>query len=264
MNLVKLILFIGCVLPFNFATAIPFILKNDNGEKRVITDKQALKPKLNNIVFGVVAKAHYTTMCLMNNVAQAIASEMNIRITLKRYPSKRLSSMLERGEIHGDFSRIDGYKLIAPSALKVSTPIAQIPSFPYSLESNNLVITGWDSIKKYKIAVTRGHSLYKKYLIGHDIHFLQSDKATFDFVKAGRADLLVADTVTANFIIQSDAPLFNSIKKAGPSLGVMNFHTYISPKYPEFVDRYNEALKKLVKTKGYNKLFSEESLTACM
>lgn len=233
-------------------------LENKDVEK-TLGNNQDSKPEINEIVLGVVGSAHKSTKCIMDRVVAAIADEMNVAIRLKSLPAKRISIMLERGEIHGDFTRLDGYLLTVPSALKVSTPVSKIHYYAYGLQSSNLNITSWESLKNYKIAIPRGYTTHRKYLAGNDIQLLHSDRAAFEFVSVGRADLLIIDEITAKSIIKSESPQLDNVIKVGPSLGSMDFHTYFSPKYPELVDNYNNALKKLVVTKRYQDLFSIES-----
>lgn len=262
MALIKFLLYFFIMLQVKVAIAtggLPvknILTEEEFKETQTPTEYQKFTTQFDEIVLAVVSAVPESTRCLMNGIAKAIAEEMNIPITLVYLPAKRIPIMLKQGRIHGDFSRLDGYLSTYPSLLKVITPVSKIHYFAYSLKSKSVAVTGWDSLKKYEIALPRGYSLYNKYLIGQNVHFLDSEKATFKFLNAGRADLIVSDAITARTIIQSESPAFDNIQQVGPSLGYMSFHTYISPQYPEIVKYYNEALKKLVETQKYKELFS--------
>ena len=223
---------------------------------RTITNMKSAINK-GNIVLGVVAEAT-DAFCIMNKVASAIADEMGKDITLKPIPSKRLPKFVEQGVVHGDFSRTAVYQTMVPSAIKIENPIVKLPFYAYGLNPENKKVTDWASLKKYKLAQTRGYSFIKKFLSEHNVHILSGERAAFGFILAGRADLMVTDVVTAGLIINKYSPEFDAIKKVGTVLDYLEMNTYISPYYPELVDDYNRALGVVSRSKGYASLLTKE------
>jgi len=210
-----------------------------------------------HIVLGVGAEAT-DSICLMRKTAAAISEQMDKTITIKAIPSKRLRKYVEQGTLHGDFSRSLEFQKLVPSALRVKTAIVELPFYAYGINVDDELVTDWDSLKQYKLAQPRGYSFIHKYLDDHDINFLSTERAAFGFVKAGRADLLVMDAKSASLLVAKFAPEYDDIKKVGSLLGSLSMHTYISAKYPELVEPYNEALVKVRALPNYEHLLSNE------
>jgi len=189
-----------------------------------------------HIVLGVGAEAT-DSICLMRKTAAAISEQMDKTITIKAIPSKRLRKYVEQGTLHGDFSRSLEFQKLVPSALRVKTAIVELPFYAYGINVDDEL---------------------DKYLDDHDINFLSTERAAFGFVKAGRADLLVMDAKSASLLVAKFAPEYDDIKKVGSLLGSLSMHTYISAKYPELVEPYNEALVKVRALPNYERLLSNE------
>ena len=173
-----------------------------------------------NITLGVISSAK-VELCIMAKVADAIAVEMGVIIILQPIPAKRLPSFLERGIIHGDFNRTSGFLITAPFALKVRTPIAIIPYYAYGLNPESKRVTDWNSLRQYKIVLPRGYAVQRGYLKEHTVHLVDSVKAAFGFIRAGRADITVTNIITASLLIKDNNPIFNEIKKIGLALEYM-------------------------------------------
>jgi ABC-type amino acid transport substrate-binding protein len=225
--------------------------------KSIITDTNNGTAKGNNIILGV-ANEIQGSYCIMNKVASAIGAEMGRTISLKLIPAKRLSKLVEKGLIHGDFARTEVYATLIPSAFKIKNAIVKLPYYAYGLNPETKVINDWDSLKKYKVVLPRGYSFTEQKMRGQELHILNSLNASFQFIKVGRADLTVTDVISASYLIENASPEFDTIKKIGSPLAVFEVNTYISSKYPELVNNYNQALGNLKQTEGYANLMSRD------
>ena len=254
MGMIKI--FISVLLLFNFSNCIASVeVKQSINNDKVSKLKKDLEN--GNLTLGV-ANEFKDFSCTLNKIANALGKQMGMMIRLEFIPGERLVKLVGNSLIHGDFAKGEGYLELAPNAIEIKNSIKTMRYHAFSLSESIINVSDWDSLKKYKLVEPRGYSLVKSKLKDHNVHLVGSLKAAFGYLKAKKADLIVIDTESASLVRRTYAPEFDGIIKLHPALGYFNLKTYISEKYPDIVERYNNALGKVTSLPEYPDFFTEK------
>jgi len=187
-----------------------------------------------------------------------IAEKMGVEIELIFIPGKRSSFLLSTGEIHAEIARISEYSKKVPFAIKVPTPIIEIPHYAYSL-TTNFKVQGWESLKPYRSVSQRGLWVISHFMQDYSVHLVDSMAAAFQFMRSGRAELCIASIITAEIAFNSPGFNRHGIIRLQPAIYVSREHTFFAQQYPELARRYNEVLIELKNDGTFDRILSKVS-----
>ncbi|NRA18833.1 MAG: transporter substrate-binding domain-containing protein [Oceanospirillaceae bacterium] len=190
---------------------------------------------------------------IANEVLQQIAKKMDVKIELKALPASRAALLLSRGSIHADFSRIPSFSLSNPTAIRVKEPVTEISWYAYSL-LDDMKITGWESLKPYKIVIVRGLVFKEKYLKNYNVHVVNTLKQAVKYLLVNRADILISNPLSIGNLSVFRYRNGSSIQKSTHPLVKTKTYTFFSSHYPVLARKFNEALIEVKKEHVYRQL----------
>ncbi|WP_105169073.1 substrate-binding periplasmic protein [Pseudoalteromonas sp. T1lg23B] len=188
-------------------------------------------------------------------VLHVALAELGYTLTVMTLPSKRSLSWANMGKVDGELFRVSDLDLSTyPNLTRVNEAIATIDQSV--IGRANVVVNGWQSMKRYTIAYERGTAfLDKNQSRFKDVILVDDFDQAIELILAGRADITVTSKATAQRLMQSSARLFNEIKIHSPPLVEINLHTYINKQHhPELADQLADVLKAMKLDGRYQQL----------
>jgi len=193
-------------------------------------------------------------------VAEELLSEISkvsgIKLKLVYLPLKRSTFQLNRGGIHAEFARIANYQEHVPNTIRIIEPVATIPVYVYTLKAD-FEVSGWGSLKPYKVLRVHGSLYSKKNLQKHDTQTVLTPLQAFRLLEANRADVFPLDYLSAQGIL--NLPEFRNtlIRRLDEPVHILRTYTFFSADYPKEALRFQEALIKLKESGVYKKILNE-------
>ncbi len=194
-------------------------------------------------------------------VTQAVAKRMGVDIKLVAMPLARAKYELENSEntvYHGDVGRsMDYIRTSARKLIVVDEPIFLFSVFAYVNVKANFDVTGWESLKPYKIVFVRGSVTLREKLKGYQTFEVNSVQQALQFLNAGRADVFVTDPFSTSSIFKKSSPISAGIKRLENPVDVVPLFTVFLAENARYVKPYQDALIALKKDGTYEKILSD-------
>jgi polar amino acid transport system substrate-binding protein len=175
---------------------------------------------LASIIFVTLSMAESSTMTFSTHVREDTVvfkttfvlleeafKRVGFKFVLKTYPGKRALILSNNGETDGEAHRIYGLTNNGKYPNLVRIPEIQqiIYNYAYAIQNINLE-NGWEDLTPYTIAVQRGSvfltEMANKY--AKETHEISTTVQMFDFLKAGRADIVLFTPVGAHPIMDME------------------------------------------------------------
>lgn len=205
----------------------------------------ATSVKANTLSFKVGKK-------ILNHISQQIKTP----IKLVHIPADRASHLFSLGKIDAEFSRVPQYQEIKPTAIKAQEPISKFPIYVFSA-NKKFTVNNWQSLKPYRILTIKGWLFTEEKLAGFDTIAVESPFQALRMLKAGRADLFVADMFTVSSILNDLEFDPGDIKRLDNPVTVLDTYTFFLAKHAAIAKAYSEALTSLKREGIYQKILQE-------
>ena len=195
------------------------------------------------------------------DVTQGLATEVGrrsgVEIEIVALPAKRAFRLLKKGLIDGDWSRVDGYGTEIPRLIKIPEPIASHPYLAYTA-NEEIVISGWESLKPYRVAYLRGWKVVELNLqpFHNNLFPVSNNESGFRFIAAGRADVFINIPFIAKSHLKKDSLRGLGIKGLHPPLDYLHVFAYVLPKHADLTKRMNASLKAMKEDGTYDRIMS--------
>ncbi len=242
MKLLRLLMLaIACI---NYSIATANDLPNDAKENnRIVFGVAGVNPKDRPFRLGV-------------KVLKEISKRTGYKMELITLPTKRAQVMLERGEIDADLARVKEFSNYNDSLIMVKEPIAKLPFHAYSTKKD-LSVKDIKNSKDLRIVAVRGQVFPQTYFKDSEILLTNSIRSGFWFLHKNRADIFVAEGISA----QTTADILElekmGIYKLNPPLAIVDGYTFFTADNTEIAKKYEKALIEIKQEGIYDKIFEE-------
>ncbi|MDM8550323.1 transporter substrate-binding domain-containing protein [Desulfobacterales bacterium HSG2] len=115
---------------------------------------------------------------------------IGIEVVVRQYPGLRSLKYSNEGETDGELFRIAGINNKFPNLLMVSVPVNRLEGMVFTKQTK-FPVSGWDSLKPYKIGIQRGIKFSHKGTEGMNRSIRDSNEVLFRILNAGRIDIVV-------------------------------------------------------------------------
>lgn len=115
---------------------------------------------------------------------------IGVEIAVEEYPAKRALFFANEGKVDGELFRIADMEIEYPNLIRVPVVINHLDAMVYT-KSANFTLNGWASLKPYKIGIRRGVKFSERGTRGMDTVAVNSNKALFEILDAGKVDIIV-------------------------------------------------------------------------
>lgn len=142
-----------------------------------------------------------------------------------------------------------------PNIVKIPEAIFINDLVAFSKDSN-IKLSGWNSLKKYKVAYLRGWKIYENNVKNvKNLDVLDNQEALFQFLDEGRADLILLSRIEGFKII---AKLnLKGIVAIEPPLAVKKLYLYINKKHERLAPVFAKILLDMKRDGTYRQIYSQ-------
>lgn len=189
------------------------------------------------------AKAGEPVFRMAESLVAEIGNRMGVTIELVSQPVNRAARSLATGAIDAELSRIRDYGNARPELIRVEETIARISYHAYAVKPYS-DLDGWQSLAPYRIVHRMGMQFVEEYLVGMDIHALNSTEGGLEFILRGRAELYIETPALVEPLLKT-RPEYREIRRIDPPIAWFDTYTYFSPRGADLAERYLQALKSM-------------------
>jgi ABC-type amino acid transport substrate-binding protein len=116
---------------------------------------------------------------------------IGIAVVIRKYPAERALQMADRGEVAGEVQRIDGINRKYKNLIQLRPPINFIEGTVFT-KSVTFDVTGWDSLRDYRIGVIRGIKFAERHTQGMKTYAVGGYERLFHMLAAGRFQIAIS------------------------------------------------------------------------
>lgn len=189
---------------------------------------------------------------LSEKILEHAYKRLHINIEIVYLPAERSLWMANNGGMDGEVSRLANLEKIYPHLLRVNIPLEVISLYAYS-NKTPLTITGWQSLKPYRIAYLRGVKVIEHNLRGFSAEGITNIEQIFTMLAYNRVNIIIIDKRQATEIPAK----YHSIKVLKPLLYSFPVYHYLNKKHAHLIAPLEIVLKQMLVDKTINRLERE-------
>ena len=146
----------------------------------------------------VVFSTHMAKDSLIYARSYAVMKEafrrLGMDFTMEVYPGNRALELSDSGETDGEASRISGLEKDYPNLIIIPEVQQEVGVYAFSTKKDIELPNGWSDLKNYKVVYVRGIPFTREKLREFDVdaYEVNNHRIQVEFLKSGRADVLVA------------------------------------------------------------------------
>ena len=185
---------------------------------------------------------------------------------LRYLPAERSLQFANRNKkgVSGEINRILSVRDTYQNLIPVMIPVNRIEGVAFS-KNQNIIVSGWESLKPYKIGIRIGTKFAEKNTQGMEISRSPSNQSLFSMLASDRIQIAVTSRTEGLYEMTKNNKLQN-IKALEPPLIVMPLYHFLHKSKNELVPKITEALRKMNADKETDRIrarfFSEFELKA--
>lgn len=183
---------------------------------------------------------------------------MGIQIDARILPAERALYMLNGGKFDGEVLRIKGLEEHYPNLRIVPVPVIALEGVVFTKDVT-FEITGWESLKPYKIGILRGSKFAEKGTQGMKVEPVTTYKQVLLKLYLGRNDVAVMDRT--NGLTEIRKLNMQGIRILEPPLVTTDLYHYLHKKHENLIPKITQIIQEMVK-EGVPKKIWEEYYTS--
>ena len=209
-----------------------------------------------DIIFSTALSEGHEVFALAEEMLEVISSRMGEQIKLISIPGKRSALLLKNHQIHAELARISEYAKRVPFAIKVSEPVIELSRYVYSID-HDFAVKGWESLKPYHAVTVRGSWVINIYMTEHRISKVDSMASAFQFLKSGRADIFVSNSILADKFLADTELELSGVIRLEPAVQLSREFTFFAEGYIDLAARYEAALRSMKEDGSYQAILAK-------
>lgn len=183
---------------------------------------------------------------------EEIYKRVNVSIEFIELPGQRALELSSAGEVDGEVIRIAKIGTMYPSLIRIPTAYSYAENVVFS-KNHNLNVSGWASLKNYKVGIARGMKHYEIQLEGtRRVEKINDNSILIQMLDLDRVDVVV--TTRLNGLYQKNRMGNDSIKALSPPLDRMPTYHYLHEKHRDLVPKVDQVIKTMIKSGELEKL----------
>jgi len=180
------------------------------------------------------------------------------------HPSLRSLALSNSGKFDGELHRVYDFHNVSmgkyPNLIRIESELLSVWLSVFS--ANGINITGWNSLKGYRVAYYRGRkdaeNILNKIIAPELITRVNTDEQAFSMLAADRVDFVIAESLQGRMIIESHQK-FNDIVEAS-KISESKIYSYMHLKHKKIADQITYILNDMKKDGSFLKIFEQENL----
>ena len=139
---------------------------------------------------------------------------------------------------------IEAEKML-PNYIRIPVVVGQAKTLAYA-KDENLIVEGWNSLSKYRIAALRGYVGIEPYLQSYDVDYVNNATQAIKMLRLGRVQIAVLPEPMANSAITELG--IEDIHVLEPPLDTVALYHYLHEQHAALVPELTTELRKLVRS----------------
>lgn len=169
---------------------------------------------------------------------------MGISFKVKFFPAERAFIQSSSGEVDGEVERIIGIDDKYPNLVRVPVPVGFFTGSVFT-KGIKFPVTGWESLKPYKIAIVKGIQFSDSPTIGMDRIMVSEHSQLFKMLDLERVDVAVTGTLTGQITLKKIG--IKNIKVLHPPISRFPLYHYLHKKNAHLIPELTIILEKMSK-----------------
>ncbi len=181
---------------------------------------------------------------------------IGIQIQTISLPAERALLSSNNGDVDGEVNRIKGIENTYSNLLMVPVPVNVLEGVVFT-ENVAVPVTGWNSLKPYKIGIRRGTKFAEQGTKGMNVEPVTTNRQLFLKLVMGRNDVIVTSHVEG--LEQIKQLQLKTIIVLEPPLVIVNLYHYLHKKHAALIPDITKALIKM-EAEGRIKAIREQAI----
>jgi len=197
----------------------------------------------------------YPEIILFRGLVEEICGRLDIDVQMLSLPWARSIDEMNEGKLDAEGPRNPTVEKNYPDIVRVPEVFFTNDLVAFSRDSN-IRLSGWDSLRPYRVAYVRGWKIYENNVKEvKKLDILDSEKALFKFLDAGRTDVALAARILG-FKIIHDLNL-KGIVVVEPPLIVKKMYLYMNKKHTKLAQVMAETLQGMKRDGTYQRIYNK-------
>jgi len=189
---------------------------------------------------------------IFHQILKKAYKKIGITAIVNFLPNERALIHSNQGVTDGETARILAITNKFPNLVVVPVPVRRISIVGYTTKKEVIPITGWESLKPYKIVFVRGSKILQINAEKNqwDYHEVDTAVQIFKMILLNRADIAVAATTrgtAALAILKKEGYPIEQIKLLDPPLSEVLLYHFLHKKNQHLVPEITASLKEMEK-----------------
>ncbi|MCB1773709.1 MAG: transporter substrate-binding domain-containing protein [Gammaproteobacteria bacterium] len=188
-------------------------------------------------------------------VSREALGRLDVSFELINLPSERSLRSADQGEIDGEGLRVAGLSKIYPNLVQVPEPFVKIKFVAFAKDAT-IDLSGWDSLKLYRIAFINGWKMFEKNAAnGKVVNKVDTPEQMFKMLELGRIDLALYTLADGEAFTRANG--MPSIAALEPALKSVDLYLYLHKRHAQLVPRVAAAIRDMKADGTYNTILAE-------
>ena len=167
---------------------------------------------------------------------------LEIPIDIVRLPPARSIRMSNSGQVDAELARVKVDPNEFPNLIRVPVPIDVIEGAVFS-KKLDFEISGWESIKPYRIGIRQGVKFSERGTRGMDVVVASENAQLFRMLETDRVDLIVLNKQNALRVIEQLG--ITDIRLLEPSIHYLQVYHYLHRQHQDLLPRITQVLDQM-------------------
>ncbi|MBT5631776.1 MAG: transporter substrate-binding domain-containing protein [Nitrospina sp.] len=168
---------------------------------------------------------------------------IDYNVEIKPFSGKEALEQSNAGKVDAELQRIDGIGRGFSNLIQVPIPINYIQGAVFT-KSVTFPVTGWYSLKPYRIGIVKGILFAKEGTKGMNVVVASSYEAAMRMLDKGEIDIAVMPRISA--LLEMKLQNYTDIKMLGGILETMFLYHYVHRKNAALVPKLEKELKQMI------------------
>lgn len=203
------------------------------------------------------------------DISQIVLAEayarLGIEISTQIFPAERSLTMSNSGKVDGEVNRIFGIEQNYSNLVRIPVAINWIEGIAYT-NSENISITGWESLRPYSIGIRIGTKFAEIGTKGMNVKAITSTDQMFMMLEKFRVDVVISTRIDG--MLTSHKFKLKNISPLDPPLARFKLFHYLHTKHQKMVPRITKILKEMeskgrireIRNTAIEELFNKERI----
>mgnify|MGYP000426774199 CR=1 FL=1 len=181
------------------------------------------------------------------------------------YPSLRSLQLSNSGEFDGELHRVYNFFEVSdgkyPNLLRIESLLLSVWLSAFS--TKNLKIESWEDLNSYTVIFYRGRKNVEKQLLRvlpkEQIHEVNTDEQAFRMLVAGRADIVISESLQGNKIIANNPKLSHVVEVA--KMHETKIYAYIHKRHEKLAPQIADTIEKMRADNSFSRIVNDVNKT---